>query len=62
MEGGESFYTIDDNAACLAHSNGTKSLYDKIAVAQTDQDISSENIVGLPTSHYQYASLIVGGF
>ncbi len=33
MEGGETFYTIGDGAACLAHSDGTKSLYDKIAVA-----------------------------
>jgi hypothetical protein len=33
IKGGESFYTIDDGAACLAHSDGTKSLYDKIAVA-----------------------------
>jgi hypothetical protein len=33
IEGGEPFYTIDDGAACLAHSDGTKSLYDEIAVA-----------------------------
>jgi hypothetical protein len=33
IQGGETFYTIGDSAACLAHSNGTKSLYDKIAVA-----------------------------
>jgi hypothetical protein len=33
IKGGESFYTIDDGAACLAHSDGTKSLCDKIAVA-----------------------------
>jgi hypothetical protein len=46
----------------LAHSNSTKSLYDKIAVAWTVQDISSDSIAGLPTSHYQYASLIAGGF
>jgi hypothetical protein len=26
------------------------------------QDISSDNIAGLPTSHYLYASLIAGGF
>jgi hypothetical protein len=46
----------------LADSNSTKSLYDKIAVAQTAQDISSDNIAGLPASHYQYGSLIAGGF
>jgi hypothetical protein len=46
----------------LAHSNGTKSLYDKIAVAYTAQDISSDNIASLPASRYQYASLIAGGF
>jgi hypothetical protein len=46
----------------LAHSDGTKSLYDKIAVAYTAQDISSANIGGLPDSCYQYASLIAGGF
>jgi hypothetical protein len=46
----------------LALSNSTKSLYDKIAVAWTVQDISSDSIAGLPTSHYQYASLIAGGF
>ncbi len=33
IKGGGSFYTIGDSAACLAHSNGTKSLYDEIAVA-----------------------------
>ena len=33
IEGGVSFYTISGGAACLAHSNGAKSLYDKIAVA-----------------------------
>ncbi len=33
IEGGETFYTIGDGAACLAHSIGTKCLYDKIAVA-----------------------------
>ncbi len=33
IEGGETFYTIGDSAACLAYSNGTKSLYDEIAVA-----------------------------
>jgi hypothetical protein len=33
IEGGETFYTIRDGAAYLAHSNGTKYLYDKIAVA-----------------------------
>jgi hypothetical protein len=43
---------------CLAHSNGTKSLYDKIAVAKTAQDISSANIAGLPDSHYQYANTL----
>jgi hypothetical protein len=46
----------------LDHSNGTKSLYDEIAVAYTAQDISSDNIAGLPASRYQYASLIAGGF
>jgi len=45
----------------LARSNGTKSLYDEIAVAWTAQDISSANIAGLPDSHYQYESLIAGG-
>jgi hypothetical protein len=39
-----------------------KSLYDKIAVALTAQDISSANIAGLPDFCYQYASLIAGGF
>ena len=33
IEGGETFYTIGDGAACLAHSDGTKSLYDEVAVA-----------------------------
>jgi hypothetical protein len=33
IEGGESFYTIGDSVVCLAHSVGTKSLYDEIAVA-----------------------------
>jgi hypothetical protein len=33
IQGGETFYTIGDGAARLAHSDGTKSLYDKIAVA-----------------------------
>jgi hypothetical protein len=47
----------------LDHSNGTKSLYDEIAVAYTTQDIFlSDNIAGLPASRYQYASLIAGGF
>jgi hypothetical protein len=46
----------------LAHSKGTKSLFDEIAVAWTAQDISSANIAGLPDSRYQYASLIVDGF
>jgi hypothetical protein len=46
----------------LDHSDGTKSLYDKIAVALTAQDISSANIAGLPNYRYQYASLIAGGF
>ncbi len=62
IKGGETFYTIGDGAVCLAHSGGTKSLYDKIAVAQTAQDISSANIAGLPNSRNQYASLIAGGF
>ncbi len=30
---GETFYTIGDGAVCLAHSDGTKCLYDEIAVA-----------------------------
>ena len=62
IEGGETFYTIGDGAACLAHSDGTKSFNDKIAVAKTAQDISSANIAGLPDSLYQYASLIAGCF
>jgi hypothetical protein len=33
MEGGETSYTIGDGAACLAHSDSTKTLYDEIAVA-----------------------------
>jgi hypothetical protein len=33
FEGGESFYTIGDGAVCLAHSVGTKSLYDKKPLA-----------------------------
>jgi hypothetical protein len=33
IEGGETFYTIGDGAVCLAHSDGTKYLYDEIAVA-----------------------------
>jgi hypothetical protein len=33
IKDGETFYTIGDGAACLAHSDGTKSLYDEIAVA-----------------------------
>ena len=60
IEGGETFYTIGDGAACLAHSNSTKCLYDEIAVAYTAQDISSANIAGVPDSCYQYASLIAG--
>jgi hypothetical protein len=58
MEGGVSFYTISDVAACLAHSYGTKSLYDEIVY----QNVSSDNIAGLPASCYQYASLIASGF
>ena len=54
MKGGESFYTMGDGAACLAHSNGTKSLYDEIAVAQFAQDILSANIAGLPDSRYHW--------
>jgi hypothetical protein len=46
----------------LAHSDGTKSLYDEIAVALTAQDISSANIADLPNYRYQYAPLIAGGF
>jgi hypothetical protein len=53
---------MGDGAACLAHSNSTKSVYDKIAVAYSAQDISSDNIAGLPASEYQNASLIAGGF
>ncbi len=34
IKGGVSFYTIIDGAACLAHSSGTKFLYDEIAAAQ----------------------------
>ncbi len=33
IEGRETFYNIGDGAACLAHSDCTKSLYDEIAVA-----------------------------
>ncbi len=62
IKGWETFYTMGDGAACLAHSDGTKSLYDEVAVAQSAQDILSANIAGLPDSCYQYASLIAGGF
>ncbi len=47
IKGRESFYTTGNGAVCLAHSIGTKFLYDKIAVAYTVQDISSDNISGL---------------
>ncbi len=60
IKGGETIYTIGDGAVCLAYSDGTKSLYDKTAVAYLD--ISSANIADQPDSHYQYASLIAGGF
>jgi hypothetical protein len=60
IKGGESFYTI--GAVCLAHSIGTKFLYDEIAVAKTCQDTPSDNKAGLPASHYQYVTLIAGGF
>ena len=59
---GSPFIQFCDRAVCLAHSIGTKSLCDKIAVAQTAQDILSANIAGLPASRYQCVSLIAGGF
>jgi hypothetical protein len=51
----ETFYTIGDGAAWLAHSDSTKSLY--IA------NIANIAIIaGLPDSRRQCASLIAGGF
>ena len=58
IESGETFYTIGDGAVCLAHSDGTKSLYDEIAVAWTAQDISSDCIAGVSNSRYSCASLL----
>ncbi len=57
-ESGETFYTIGDGAVCLAHSDGTKSLYDEIAVAYTAQDIPSDCIAGVSNSRYSCASLL----
>jgi hypothetical protein len=56
----ESFYTIGVGAVCLAHSNSTKYLYDKIAAAYTAQDIPSDNVLGSPSFCYLCTSLIAG--
>jgi hypothetical protein len=58
----EIFYSQVFNLASLAHSDGTKSFVGQNSYSTAMWDILSDNIAGLPSSRYQYASLIVGGF